>query len=160
MPTTGPSSFIRAAIFIGGLLAALAAFWLLPGKPGVSARPEPSVALLETELAAITLPAEATRVAPAESEARIGSVRAVQRFSWEQDTAAARDYFKAELQRNGWQFKSGADGPPWNDSYCKATLYAQVAPSIATTDSANSSDSVTVNISWNELTLRLCGGSQ
>jgi hypothetical protein len=136
------------------MLVVILGFWAFFGKTASKPKPEPSLASLRAEIAALRLPAGTTRSSPAREEARIGSVLVTEQFVVQQSAAEARDFFRTELATHGWQHQSGADGPSWSDTYCKQTLAARLAP--LQQDAAT--QNIELSLSWNQLSLLLCGG--
>jgi hypothetical protein len=143
----------RNAIVAGALLAVVVVIWIVYRHSAPQSLPQPSLVTLKSELALIRPPAGARLEVPAEEEARIGSVQVTQRFELQQPAAEARAHFRAELLSHGWHLKSGDDAAVWSDSYCKSSFVAYVK----LTPEAASTSHIALSISWNELSLLLCG---
>jgi len=148
-----PPDHLRNAIVAGALLAVVAGIWMVYRHSAPQSLPQPSLAALKSELALIRPPAGARLEVPTEEEARIGSVLVTDRFELQQPAAEARAHFRAELLAHGWQFKSGDNAALWVDSYCKSSFVAYVKLAQETAPTSH----VVLSISWNELSLLLCG---
>jgi hypothetical protein len=146
---------MRNAVVGGALLVVVVVLWYVYGQSAPKALPQPSLATVKAELAVIQAPAGATAQGPADEEYRIGTVKATQRFELQQPPAAARAHFRSQLLSHGWQLKSEDDAALWADAYCKSSFVAYVkltVPPAATTHLA-------LSITWNELSLLMCGSS-
>jgi hypothetical protein len=147
------SDHARAAVVAGALLAVVALIWIIYRHSAPQSLPQPSLATLKSELAAIHAPAGSRLEVPTEEEAKIGSVQVIQRFELPQPAAEARTQFRAELLSHGWRLKSDDNAELWSDSYCKASFVAHVK----LTQEASSTSHIALSMSWNELSLLLCG---
>jgi hypothetical protein len=141
-------------IVAGGVVLALAGvIWALYRNSAPASLPQPSIADFRSELAAIALPAGATLEGPADENVRIGSLIVTNRFAFQQPATETRAFFHAALSSHGWEYKSGAEGSLWSDTYCKSSMAAKVA--LVQEDSSTSK--VALTMSWNETTLLKCG---
>lgn len=135
------------------MLAVVAVIWIVYRHSAPQSLPQPSLAALKSELAIIRPPAGSRLEAPTEEEAKIGSVQVTESFELQQPAAEARAHFRAELLSHGWHLKSDDNAVIWTDSYCKSSFVAYVKP----TQEASATSHIVLSISWNELSLLLCG---
>jgi hypothetical protein len=149
------SNRTRNAVVGGALLVAVVAIWFLYGKSAPKSLPQPSLATLRAELAAIRPPAGATLQGPADEESRIGTVKVTQRFGLQQPVAEARAHFRSELLAHGWRLSSEDDAALWADAYCKSSFVAYVKLTEAPAATAH----LALSITWNELSLLMCGSN-
>ena len=147
------SDHARTAVVAGALLAVVAVIWLVYRHSAPQSLPQPSLVTLKSELAVIRPPAGSRLEVPTEEEAKIGSVQVTHRFELQQPAAEARAQFRAELLSHGWHLKSDDNAMVWTDSYCKSSFVAYVK--LIQEDSSTSH--IALSISWNELSLLLCG---
>jgi hypothetical protein len=147
------SDQVRNAVVAGALLAVVAVIWIVNRHSAPQSLPQPSLVELKSELAVIHPPAGSRLEAPTEAEAKIGSVQVTDRFELQQPAAEARAHFRAELLAHGWHLKSDDNAVAWTDSYCKSSFVAYVK----LTDEASAASHIALSISWNELSLLLCG---
>jgi hypothetical protein len=143
----------RNAVVAGAMLAIVAVIVIIYRYSAPKSLPQPSLVMLKSELAVIRPPAGASLEALAEEEARIGSVNVAQRFELQQPAAEARAHFRAELLSHGWQLKSEDSAALWADAYCKSSLVAYVK----LTEEPAPTSHIALSITWNELSLILCG---
>jgi hypothetical protein len=143
----------RGAVVAGALLAVVAVIWFVNRHSAPQSLPQPSLVMLKSELALIRPPADSRLEVPTEEQARIGSVQVTDRFELQRPAAEARAHFRAELLSHGWQLKSADNAVVWDDSYCKSSFLA----SVKLKQETSSTSHIALSISWNELSILLCG---
>ena len=148
------SNRTRNAVVAGALLAAVVAIGFVYRQSAPKSLPQPTLATLKAELAVIRPPAGATLEGPADEEFRIGTVKVTQRFELQQPAAEARAHFRSELLSHGWLLKIDDNAALWADSYCKSSLVVYVK----LTEEPAATSHLALSITWNELSLLLCGG--
>jgi hypothetical protein len=144
---------VRNAVVASALLAVVAVIWIVYRHSAPQSLPQPSLAALKSELDAIRPPAGYRLEMPTAEEAKIGLVQVTHRFELQQPAAEARAHFRAQLLSHGWRLNSDDNAVLWADRYCKSSFIAYVK----LTQQTSSTSHITLSITWNELSLLLCG---